>query len=91
MFGSPHSPVHTHERAESARQLEAEAKQRALQGYIYAAFSPESFETDWPAIRARLAAENIAQRRSRAASPRVYMDAYVPGGRSENITRPSQG
>jgi hypothetical protein len=77
--------------AEHARQLEAEAKQSALQEYIDAGFSPESFEADWPAIRARLAAEKIAERRNRAANPRLYIDGYVPGGCSENITRPSQG
>ena len=54
---------------ERARQLEAEAKQRALQEYIDAGFSPESFEADWPQIRARLAADKRAERRDRAASP----------------------
>jgi hypothetical protein len=78
-------------RAEHARQLEAEAKQGTLREYIEAGFSPESFEADWPAIRAALAAEKMAERRNRAASPRVYMDGYVPGGRSENITPPPQG
>jgi hypothetical protein len=76
--------------AERARQLEAEAKRSALQEYIEAGFSPETFEADWPAIRARLAAEKITERRNRAASPRLYMDSYVPGGSSENITPPSQ-
>jgi hypothetical protein len=71
--------------------LEAQAKQRALQEYIAAGFSPESFETGRPSIRARLAAEKIAERRNRAANPHVYMDGYVPGGRSENIAPPSQG
>jgi hypothetical protein len=76
---------------ERARQLEAETKQRALQEYIEAGFSPESFEDDWPQIRARLAADKIAARRNRAASPRDYMDGYVAGGRSENMTLASQG
>lgn len=79
------------ERTERARQLEASLKEQALRDYIEAGFSPESFEADWPAIRASLAAEKIAERRNRAASPRDYMDGYVPGGRSENITSPSQG
>jgi hypothetical protein len=68
------------ERAEHARQLEAEAKRSALQEYIDAGFSPESFEADWPAIRAQLAARVIAERRRRVASPRDYRDG-VPGGR----------
>ena len=46
---------------------------------------------DRPAIRARLAAEKIAERHKRAASPRLYMDGYVPGRRSEKITLPPQG
>ena len=35
-----------------------------------------------------LTLEQIAERRQRAASPRVYIHGYVPGGRSENITPP---
>ena len=76
---------------ERARQLEAEAKQRALQEYIDAGFSPESFEDAWPQIRARLAADKIAERRNRAASPRDHVDGCVPGCRSENVAPPSQG
>jgi hypothetical protein len=45
----------------------------------------------WPQIRACLAAEKIAERRNRAGSPRVYMDGYVPGGRSEDIVSSSHG
>jgi hypothetical protein len=45
----------------------------------------------WPQIRALLVAEKIAERCNRAVSPRVYMDGYVPGGRSENIVSSSQG
>lgn len=50
------------------------------------ALSGESFEADWLQIRTRLVAEKIAERRNCAATPRDYMDGYVPGGRSENIT-----
>jgi hypothetical protein len=54
--------------------------------------SPENVEADRSQIRTRLAAEKkIAKLRKRAASPRIYMDDSVPGGRSENITPPSQG
>jgi hypothetical protein len=53
--------------------------------------SHEQPEGVWPHIRAALAAEKIAERRSRAANPSVYMDGYVPGGGFESITLPSQG
>jgi hypothetical protein len=43
----------------------------------------------WLQIRARLAAEKIAERRKRAVSPHDYMDGYVPGGHSEDISTPS--
>jgi len=59
-------------RTEEARQLEAQAKQRALQEYIAAGFSPESFETGRPSIRARLAAEKIAERRPCRQPPRLH-------------------
>ena len=80
-----------HERTEHARQLEAQAKQRALREYIDAGFSPESFEADWPVIRARLAANKIAERRRLATSPRSCIDGCVPGGRSQNATPRFQG
>ncbi|HET6659802.1 MAG TPA: hypothetical protein VFH16_07805, partial [Rubrobacter sp.] len=41
--------------------------------------------------QARLAADKLAARRNRAVSPHDYMDSYVPGGRSEKLTRSSQG
>jgi len=44
----------------------------------------------WPQIRALLAAEKTAERRNRAVNPRVYMDGYVSGGRSESIVPSSQ-
>ncbi|HET7270451.1 MAG TPA: hypothetical protein VFI90_05125 [Rubrobacter sp.] len=77
------------ERAEQARQLEVQAKRGAFQEYIDAGFSPETFEADWPTIRARLAANKIAEHRRLAASPRDYVGGYVPSGLSEHSTPPS--
>ena len=55
----------------------------------------DQLEGGWPQVRVRLVAEKIAEkfveRRNRAASPRIYMDGYELGGRSENVTPPSQG
>jgi len=42
-------------------------------------------------MRARLRADKIAARRNRAASPRDYVNDYVPGGRSEEFTRLRRG
>jgi hypothetical protein len=54
--------------------------------------SPENVETDRSQIQTRLAADKIAERRKRVARSPLYVDAaYVPGGRSENITPLSQG
>jgi hypothetical protein len=39
-----------------------ERKEQARQEYIRAGFSPDTFEEDWPAIRSRLASEEIARR-----------------------------
>jgi hypothetical protein len=41
--------------------------------------------------RSGLAVEKITERRSYDANLRVYMDGYVPGGRSENIVSSPQG
>jgi hypothetical protein len=38
---------------------------------------------------ARLAADKIAERRNRAASPRDHVDGCVAGGRSENTNSTS--
>jgi hypothetical protein len=38
--------------------------------------------------RSGLAVEKITERGSHDANLRVYMDGYVPGGRSENIAAP---
>ena len=40
-------------------------------------------------IRARIAFCELPERKSRIACPRIYMDSYLPGGRSENVTPPS--
>lgn len=42
-------------------------------------------------IRARLAANKIAERRRLATSPRSCIDGRVPGGRSQNATPRFQG
>jgi hypothetical protein len=54
----------------------------------------ETFLATWHGDEeaARVASEQADAEREaeqRAASPRVYIDGYVPGGRSENIAPPS--
>ena len=41
---------------------EEKRKEQARQEYVHAGFSPASFEADWPMIRSRLAAEEVAHR-----------------------------
>jgi hypothetical protein len=83
------------ERTERACQLVAETKQQTLREFIEAGFSPESFEADWPVIRARLSAEKIAERRDRAAGPRVMCttSCQVPAMRTSprphRVSQPS--
>jgi hypothetical protein len=42
-------------------------------------------------MHARIAVRELPEREHRAASPRVYIDCYMPSDRSENIGSPSQG
>ena len=47
-------------------------------------------EADRPQLRARLAADKVAARRRPCRQHRAHVDGYVPGGRSESVTRPRE-
>jgi len=65
------------DRDKAGREQAAKDKEAERVRYIAAGGSPDDFEADYPAMRAKLMAERILAAESRLAHPRDYMNRGI--------------
>jgi hypothetical protein len=73
------------QRVAQAKKQAAEDKARERERYLAAGGDPDDFAADWPAIRAHLIAQRIAEQEKRIARPQDYMHG-AGGGFTQSLT-----